>query len=99
MREFDQGDWLAQRIRILKPGWRGRLRVLAPEEAETDGYEELIGTVIDEESFDNDVNDENAPDDPIITICANYREGHFVPLSGEPRFAVRISRIDDMETM
>jgi hypothetical protein len=96
MRDFDQDDWLAQRIRALKPGWRGRLRVLAPEEAKSKVGEDFIGTIVDEPLFDDD---ENEADDATVTMCANYRAGHFVDSSGEPHFTVRISHITEIEAM
>lgn len=96
MQEFDQDDWLAQRLRILRPGWRGRLRLLPPEEAKGQGYSEMIGTIVEEPAFDDDEAD---VEDPTITLCANHRAGHFVPIAGEPRFNIRVSRITAIEPM
>lgn len=96
MHDFDEGDWLAQRLRVLRPGWRGRLLLRAPEEAKRQDHEELIGTVVDEPAFDND---ESNADDPTITVCANHRAGRFVALADEPRYSIRVSRIAGMESM
>ncbi|HSE12083.1 MAG TPA: hypothetical protein VLB69_05570 [Rudaea sp.] len=98
MTAFDQHDWLAQRLDVLKPGWRGRLRLLAPEEARTSAPESLIGTIVDEAI------PQHGPDgarmiDAVIIVCANYRRGRFVPLCGEPNFCLHASQIIAMEPM
>ena len=96
MRNDDQDDWLEQRINVLRPGWRGRLRLLPPEETKGYGHEDLIGTIVDAETLDAD---ESAIDDPYVTMCTNYRSGHFVALSEAPRCMVRVSRVSEMEAM
>ena len=83
---------------MLKPGWRGRLRLLAPEEARTGAAESLIGTIVDEAV------PQRGPDgarmiDAVIVVCANYRRGRFVPVRGEPNFSLRASQIIAMEPM
>lgn len=98
MTAFDQDDWLERRLAVLKPGWRGRLRLLAPEEARTSASESLIGTIVDEAI------PQRGPDgarmiDAVIIVCANYRGGRFVPVRGEPNFSLRASQIIAMEPM
>lgn len=96
MRNDYEDDWLAQRINVLRPGWRGRLYLLPPEEAKGYGHEELIGTVVDTASLEPD---DDAVEDPCVTVCANYQAGHFIALSEAPRFSVPVSRIAEMEAM
>ena len=43
---IDQDDPMTQRADALRPGWRGRLRIRAPEESESGETGELIGTII-----------------------------------------------------
>jgi len=95
---FDQADWLAQRVNALKPGWRGRLRLRAPEEARTSAPESIVGTVADEATPDRHTAT-GVIVDAIITVCANYRAGRFVPMQAEPNFSVRASQIIAMEPM
>ena len=95
---FEYDDWLAERLAMLKPGWRGRLRLLAPEEVRTSASESLIGTIVDEAI------PQRGPDgarmiDAVIIVCANYRRGRFVPVRGEPNFSLRASQIIAMEPM
>ena len=35
MRDIDDGDWLARGLDTLRAGWRGRLRLSAPDESDT----------------------------------------------------------------
>jgi len=92
--EYDEGDWFAHRIGMLKPGWRGRVR-LAPDELDSGASEEIIGTVIEEASLDRDGDD--AVVDATVTLCTNYEGGRFLPLTGQPQVSVRISQIIDIE--
>lgn len=94
MDRFDEDDSLTQRLDMLKPRWRGRLRLLAPEEARTRTGDSIIGTIVDDVVIDSD-----EVVDALITVCANFRRGHFVPVDGEPHFTVRASQIIAMEPM
>lgn len=98
MSTFDEDDWLARRIDTLRPGWRGRLLLQAPEEAKSGEHEEVIGTVVDEPAIDRGADDDDVID-AAITLCANYRDGRFVPVTGEPRFSIRISQVVEMDAM
>lgn len=95
---FDQDNRAAQRLDSLRPGWRGRLRLLAPEEARTSAPESIIGTIVDAMKIDRGPGSEDASD-PFVTICANYRRGRFVSPEGEPRFTLRVSQIIAIEPM
>lgn len=92
-----EDDWLTRRIDTLRPGWRGRLHLRAPEESKLEAHEDIVGTVVDEISLDHD--DDGALVDATITFCTNYRNGKFVRESSEPRLTLRVSRIDAMEAM
>lgn len=98
MKRHLDDDWLARRIDTLRPGWRGRVWLRAPEEAETSDTEELYVTVVAEPAFERDSEHESVID-ATLTLCSNYRNGRFVPLQGEPSFTVRASRIAAMEAL
>lgn len=98
MSPFNEDDWLARRIDTLRPGWHGRLVLRAPEETESGDTEELFATVVEEPEFDRDADEEGVVD-ATITLCANYRNGRFVPLEGEARFSVRASQVVEMQAM
>lgn len=95
--EFDDGDWLAQRLDTLRPGWRGRLRLKA-EEAHSDALSEIIGTVVEEPLLERDPVDDSVID-ATVTLCANYRNERFTTTLGEPTLAIRASRIAGIEAM
>jgi hypothetical protein len=95
---LDQDGWLAQRINALKPGWRGRLRLRAPEEVRTSAPESIVGTVVDEATPDRDAGT-GVIVDAIFRVCANYRAGRFVPMQREPNFSIRASQIIAIDPM
>jgi hypothetical protein len=96
--EHDDGEWLAQTLDALRPGWRGRLQVKVPDEMHTGEVSEIIGTVVDEPAIERDPEGESAGD-AFVMVCANYHDGRFMPTAGEPRVAVRASHIVGVETM
>jgi|GEM_PF-6383036 hypothetical protein len=97
MRQNDD-DWLGRWLDTLRPGWRGRLElVAAEEEAPEGGREEIVGTVVEEPAIERDADD--AAIDATITLCANYRGGRFVPVHDEPRIVIRASQIRAAEPM
>jgi hypothetical protein len=98
MDKFDEDGWLSPRLDMLKPGWRGRLRLLAPEEARTSTSDSIIGTIVGDVVVDRDVGSDDVID-AVITVCANFRRGRFVPVDSEPHFTVRASQIIAMEPM
>lgn len=99
MNERDEGDWLARCLDTLRNGWRGRLRLASPEEADATGLEEeIIGTVVGETSTECYPDSDDIAD-AIVTVCVNYRDGAFVALADCPRCAVRVSRIVDMQPL
>lgn len=99
MPKFDQDDWLVTRISTLRPGWRGRLLVQAPEEAKTDACEEVFATVVEEPTLERDAANDGGVVDATITLCANYRNGRFMALADEPRFSIRASRVVEMQAL
>lgn len=98
MRDIDDGDWLARGLDTLRAGWRGRLRLSAPDESDTGTDEEIIGTVVDEACTECDPDSDDVAD-AIVTVCANYRDGIFVALADCPRVAVRLSRVAEIQAM
>ena len=95
---IDQDDPMTQRADALRPGWRGRLRIRAPEESESGETGELIGTIIGSAPIGNDPDDQG-PDDTVFTVSANYRDGRFIETGDEPRFSVHLSQILDAQPM
>ena len=96
--EHDEGEWLSQTLETLRPGWRGRLQVKAPEEIHTDEVSEIIGTVVEEPDVERD-DDSESVTDAFVTVCVNYRDGKFLPTAGETRVAIQASRIVGVEPM
>ena len=94
MKLQDRDDWLAQRLELLKPGWRGRLRVKLPEETESAASRELAGTVLEASELDADP-DEAQVADATLRFCANYRNGTFLDARGLPSIDVRMSDVVD----
>lgn len=99
MHNYDEGDWLAQRLDALRPGWRGRVSLRVTDESGAGAVEELIGTIIGEPSLDPATADDDAVIDATATLCFNYHNGRFGPVAGEPCMVVRASRITDMQAM
>jgi hypothetical protein len=95
---FNQDDWMAHCVETLKPGWRGRLRLFAPEELESADCEELFGTVMSEMEADLDP-DSDSIVDAVFTFQTNYHDGLFVPLPDQPSVDIRVSRVAGMEEM
>ena len=95
MKLQDRDDWLAQRLEVLKPGWRGRLRVRLPEETESGATTELVGTVLDAPQLDSEP-DQALAEDATLTFCTNYRAGRFVSPRGQPSIDVRMSDVVDV---
>lgn len=96
MKDSTRDDWLGARLDELRPGWRGRLRIAAPEEAESAATEVLAGTVVEGPEPDRDP-DSDALVDASVEFCTNYRDGRFVPVEGEPRVTIRVSQVVAME--
>ena len=96
--EHDEGEWLTQTLDTLRPGWRGRLHVKAPDEIHSGDVSEIIGTVVDEPAVERDPEGE-AVTDAYVMVCVNYREGRFLPTAGEARVAIQASRIVGAEAM
>jgi hypothetical protein len=94
MKLQNRDDWLAQRLELLKPGWRGRLRVKLPEETESSASRELVGTVLEASELDAEP-DEALVADAMLRFCANYRDGRFVDARGLPSVDVRMSDVVD----
>lgn len=94
MKPHDRDDWLAQRLELLKPGWRGRLRVKLPEESESSASRELVGTVLEAPELDAEP-DEAQVADATLKFCANYANGRFLDARGLPSVDVRMSDVVD----
>ncbi len=94
----DQDDSSTRKADSLRPGWRGRLRIRAPEETESGETEEFVGTIVGSIPIDSNADDQD-PDDAIFTVCANYRDGRFTETGDEPRFSVYLSQIADAQPM
>jgi|SRR5690348_7384949 len=98
MQAHDEDDWLAQRLDAMRPGWRGRMRIRVADEFDSGMVEDVIGTIVGEPSLESG-DDEAGVADATATLCANYRDGRFLPVAGQPCVAVRASQIVDMQPM
>jgi hypothetical protein len=96
--EHDEGEWLTQTLDTLRPGWRGRLHVKAPDEIHSGDVSEIIGTVVDEPAVERDADGESVTD-AYVTVCVNFRNGRFLPTEGEECVAIQASRIVGAEAM
>jgi hypothetical protein len=70
MHNCNEGDWLAQRLDALRPGWRGRVSLRVTGESGAGAIEELIGTIIGEPSLDPATADDDAVIDVTATLCS-----------------------------
>ena len=91
-------DWLVRWLEILRPGWRGRLHVRAPEHDQDETAAQIVGTIVGEPSVERDMDGEGIAD-AHVTVCANYRNGRFGPTFGEPYIDVNLAWILDAEAM
>lgn len=99
MNSFQQADWSERCAESLKPGWRGRLRVAAPDEAENPGHlDTIVGTVVDAEAPELDP-DTDLPVDALIRVCSNHVDGQFLPTAGRPCMNVRLSQVVAMQAL
>lgn len=97
MHAYDEDDWLARRLDAMRPGWRGRMRIRVADEFDGGMVEDVIGTIVGEPTLEP--GDETDAADATATLCANYHDGRFLPVAGQPCVAVRASQIVDMQPM
>lgn len=98
MRTVQEDDWYARQMNVLRPGWRGRLRIRESEEDASGTSRDVFGTVVEQAPVGSDPDGEPG-DDTVITLRANYHDGRFIETGDEPRFSVYLSQVLDMQPM
>jgi hypothetical protein len=99
MQANDEGDWLAQCLDALRPGWRGRLRLRLGDGSDGGRIEEVTGTIVGEPSLEGATDAVDDVVDATATLCCNYRDGHFTPVAGAPCIEITASQILDLQPM